>query len=78
MLNIWNRFIRAENVFLAALLVSTTLLLVQQDWLWRLDQYLYDTQLKFWQRPPPDEVVIIDVDKQSLERLGKWPWPASY
>jgi signal transduction histidine kinase/CHASE2 domain-containing sensor protein len=78
MLNIWNRFIRAENVFLAALLVSTTLLLVQQDWLWRLDQYLYDTQLKFWQRTPPDEVVIIDVDKQSLERLGKWPWPASY
>ncbi len=76
--NLWNRFIRTENVFLAALLVSTTLLLVQQDWLWRLDQYLYDAQLELWQRPSPNEIVILAVDKESLEKLGKWPWPANY
>jgi len=78
MRNIWNRFIRTENVFLAALLVSTTILLVQQGWLWRLDQYLYDAQLEYWQRPSPDNIVIIAVDVESLEKLGKWPWPTDY
>ena len=78
MRNIWNRFIKTENVFLAALLVSTTLLLVQQGWLWRLDQFIYDTQLKFWQRAPASDIVIVTVDKASLETLGNWPWPVTY
>ncbi|MGB5717011.1 MAG: CHASE2 domain-containing protein, partial [Gammaproteobacteria bacterium] len=76
--NIWNRFIRTENVFLAALLVSTTLLLAHQGSLWRLDQYIYDAQLKFWQRAPSSDIVIIAVDKPSLDKLGNWPWPADY
>ena len=78
MRNIWNRFIRTENIFLAVLLVSTTLLLVQQGWLWRLDQFIYDAQLELWHHPPPDDIVIIAIDKTSIERLGNWPWPASY
>ena len=78
MRNIWNRFIKTENVFLAALLVSTTLLLVQQGWLWRLDQFIYDAQLKFWQRTPASDIVIVAVDKTSLDKLGNWPWPATY
>ena len=78
MRNIWKRFIQTENVFLAALLVTTTLLLVQQGGLWRLDQFIYDAQLKLWHRPPPDNIVIISIDETSLDRLGSWPWPASY
>ena len=78
MRNIWNRLIKTENVFLAALLVSTTLLLVQQGSLWRFDQYIYDAQLKFWQRAPASDIVIVTVDKASLETLGNWPWPATY
>lgn len=74
----WSRFIRTENVFLAALLVSTTLLLVQQGWLWRLDQFIYDVQLKTWQRPVPDDIVIIAIDETSIEKLGNWPWETSY
>ena len=77
MRNIWTRFIKTENVFLAALLVSTTLLLVHQGWLWRLDQYIYDAQLKFWQRTPASDIVIVAVDKTSLDKLGNWPWPAN-
>ena len=76
--NIWNRFTRTENVFLAALLVSTTLLLVQQGWLWRLDLFIYDVQLKLWHRPPPDDIVIITIDDASFDKLGDFPWPASY
>jgi len=78
MRNIWNRFIKTENVFLAALLLSTTLLLAHQGWLWRFDQYIYDAQLKFWQRTPASDIVIVAVDKTSLDKLGNWPWPANY
>ena len=76
--NIWNRFIKTENVFLAALLVSTTLLLAQQGLLWRLDQYIYDVQMKLWQRAPSNDIIIVAVDKVSMDKLGNWPWPADY
>ncbi|RKZ67713.1 MAG: hypothetical protein DRQ48_09430, partial [Gammaproteobacteria bacterium] len=69
---------RTENVFLAALLVTTTLLLVHQGWLWRLDQFIYDAQLKIWQHPPSDDIVIITIDETSFDILGNWPWPSSY
>lgn len=25
--------------------------------------------------PPPDDIVIVAVDDDSLQRIGKWPWP---
>ena len=78
MLAIWKQYIRRENIVLSILLLSTTLLLVQQGWLWRLDQFIYDAQLKVWQRPAPDDIVIIAIDEPSLEKLGNWPWPAHY
>ena len=78
MYRIWNRIARKENLLLAALLVCTTMLLVYQGWLWRLDQFLYDAQTQFWERPAPDDIVIIAVDKDSLEELGNWPWPLQY
>ncbi len=58
-----------------ALLVSLSLLLVSQEWLWRWDRVLYDTQLQLWFRPAPDDVVIIAIDEASLTRFGRWPWP---
>lgn len=72
----WKPVIRVENTFLALLLLSTTLLLVQQGWLWRMDQFLYDIQLEFWERPEPDDIVIVTIDENSLLNLGGWPLPA--
>lgn len=56
------------------LLLACALLLVWQGWLWRLDHLLYDTQLRFWSAPPPDDVVIVGIDETSLQQLGRWPW----
>jgi signal transduction histidine kinase len=25
--------------------------------------------------PPPDDILVIDIDDESLHRLGQWPWP---
>ena len=36
----------------------------------------YDAQLKSHQRSaiPPKDVVIVDIDEQSLSEIGRWPW----
>ena len=43
-------------------------------WFSRLDQTLYDASLVLRQRPAPDDVVIVSVDQQSLDMIGRWPW----
>ncbi|MCC6696103.1 MAG: adenylate/guanylate cyclase domain-containing protein [Candidatus Hydrogenedentes bacterium] len=36
----------------------------------------YDEMVRFLSAPlPPPEVVVVDVDEQSLAALGQWPWP---
>ncbi len=67
----------AERLVLAFLLTCLTLLVVQQDWLWRLDRVIYDSQLRMWTRSAPDEIIIIAIDEESLARIGRWPWPRS-
>ena len=64
----------AERVVLAALIVGLALLLSYSDWLWRWDRVFYDAQLRLWQRPPPDDIVIVAIDEVTLRNLGRWPW----
>ena len=45
-----------------------------QQWFWRLDQTVYDTALRVWQRPPHPDVLIAAIDQSSLDALGRWPW----
>jgi CHASE2 domain-containing sensor protein/signal transduction histidine kinase len=46
-------------------------------WLWRADQALYDLALTLWPQPRPDDVVIISIDDDSIQAIGRWPWPRS-
>ncbi len=55
-------------------LVLVILLLVHEDWLWRWDQLLYDTQFRIWSTPPPEDIIIVAIDNASLSELGRWPW----
>jgi len=66
---------RADRLVLPLLLATLTVLLIHQDWLWRLDRVIYDAQLRFWSRPAPENIVIISVDEESLTAIGRWPWP---
>jgi len=41
-----------------------------------LSNYTYDAFLRRVHKPPQtDKVVIIDIDDQSLQDIGQWPWP---
>lgn len=71
------RFRRFEHPLLVLTLAITAGLFVHFDLLWRWDYLIYDTQLSLWSRPVGDDVVIVEIDDQSLNDIGKWPWPRS-
>lgn len=64
-----------EWLLLSLLLTGGILFTVHSQWLWRLDQLLYDIQLDAWSRPAPDDLVIVAIDGASLATYGRWPWP---
>ncbi|PYM53026.1 MAG: hypothetical protein DMD79_27225, partial [Candidatus Rokuibacteriota bacterium] len=44
----------------------------------QLDDRVYDALLRHARlRAPSGRVAMVDVDEQSLARLGRWPWPRS-
>ena len=63
-----------ERFALGVVLVGFAVLLVQQDWLWRWDRVFYDAQLRLWNRPAAEDIVIIAIDEATLREFGRWPW----
>jgi CHASE2 domain-containing sensor protein/signal transduction histidine kinase len=66
-----------EHILLVVLLTFVAGLFVQNNVLWRWDNLLYDAQLSFWSRSVSDDIIIIAIDDESLNELGRWPWPRS-
>lgn len=56
---------------LVALIAGTA---AWQGWLWRADLLIYDLGLALNSRPPPQDIVVIAIDDESLARIGHWPW----
>ncbi len=71
------RLKQLERPLISLILVLITGVLVYSDVLWRLDRWVYDTQLKFFSTPPSEQIVIIEVDEKSLANIGRWPWQRS-
>ena len=63
------------HFFLVTILAFVAGLFVHNDLLWRWDNLLYDAQLTFWTRTISDDIIIIAIDDESLNDLGRWPWP---
>lgn len=58
-------------------LCALSIVLGAGAWLWRADQAIYDLALTLWPQPRPDDVVIISIDDDSIQAVGRWPWPRS-
>ena len=74
-----SRFARLDLGWLAIALVATALvaMLVLEQLTERLDYIVYDHVLAAADRPPPEDIVIVAIDNQSLQAIGQWPWPRS-
>jgi len=70
-------FAGGEHYLLIVLLSITAAFFVYNDVLWRWNNLLYDSSLAFWSRTASNNIVIIDIDDESLENIGRWPWPRS-
>ncbi|MEE4378622.1 MAG: EAL domain-containing protein [Candidatus Competibacteraceae bacterium] len=72
----WLRaFFIEKPVLLSLVLAIFAILLVYFDVLWRWNWLLYDWNLRYWWRAPPEDVVIVAIDEYSLDQIGRWPWP---
>lgn len=63
-----------EWATILVLLSAFALLTARGDWLWRIDQTLYDAAISSLERPADDRIVIVGIDDESLSSIGKWPW----
>lgn len=63
-----------EALLVGLMLAAIALLVTLSGALVRIDLLLYDIGQRANWREPPDDVVIISIDQESLDRMGRWPW----
>lgn len=63
------------SLLLACALVGVSLLLHQFEFLQRWDNLFYDFESTIDRKPLEENIVIIAIDDESLQKLGRWPWP---
>jgi CHASE2 domain-containing sensor protein/signal transduction histidine kinase len=68
-----SRLVR-EWLTIVLILLVVTMATARGQWLWRLDQSLYDIALGLWERPAAQDIVIVAIDDASLDAIGRWPW----
>lgn len=49
-----------------------------QQWTLPIDRWLYDHAIALQPVAPPDDILIVAIDDQSIQELGRWPWPRQY
>lgn len=67
-------FWRADWFAGVAVLVLATILFQTNDFLYSLELRFYDFASTSTSRQPSDRVAIINIDDQSIAKLGRWPW----
>ncbi len=63
-----------DEIAIAAVVAAVACTLALDGWAWRLDRLVYDLGLSLWTRPPPADIVIVAIDDDSVDAIGRWPW----
>jgi len=66
---------RRLSALLALILVTAVYLAGGLDF---VERQLLDLRFRLDQRQPGDELVIVAIDRPSLQSLNTWPWPRAY
>jgi serine/threonine-protein kinase len=61
--------------FLGVAVTLLVLAAVNTDLVQSLERKAYDLGVRAASRTPSDKVAVIAIDKQSIDNIGRWPWP---
>ena len=64
-----------EKALVALLLILIALSISFSGLLSRVDHLIFDVSQRLSLHPVPNDIVIVAVDQDSLDRIGRWPWP---
>jgi adenylate cyclase len=70
--------LRITSILLTVLLIASVVVCWHADKhpvSSQFDQLLYDVLLPWEAEKPDPRIVIVEIDDQSLARIGRWPWP---
>lgn len=73
-----NAFVDWQLVMLGLVILFLVNINQFYNWTQAANFSLYDTQLKDLSVSADKEVLIIEIDEQSLSLMGEWPWPRSF
>jgi CHASE2 domain-containing sensor protein/signal transduction histidine kinase len=62
---------------LGCLGIAVILLSALGRWTAGIDHLVYDRFLALHSQPVLSDIVVVEIDNASIERLGRWPWPRS-
>ena len=62
---------------LGCLGIAVILLSALGRWTAGIDHLVYDRFLALHSQPVLSDIVVVEIDNASIERLGHWPWPRS-
>ena len=69
-LNFWK-----ADWFLGVIVTLLALAAVGSELVQSLERKAYDLGVRTASRTPSDKIAIIAIDKQSIDNIGRWPWP---
>lgn len=70
-----------QNVLPSALCFGLALALAQTTWVQNVQNQALDVRTRWragYQAPNDPRIALVAIDDESIERIGRWPWPREY
>lgn len=72
------RGLRGEILRVALLLALLAVVVSGSGLLARIDHLVFDVGQRMHWREPRGDLLIVGIDEDSLDRIGRWPWPREW
>ena len=72
------RFCSCQNIYSSLLVTAFVCLLMLSGALKPFEEQLTNLRFKLLSTPASGELVVVEIDAKSMQKLPVWPWPRSY